>query len=97
MKPAKCETVTSQVLRLLTEADDFMTASQIQSLTGRSLHTVQVTLIYLRVRHAVALVEAGKTLWWYATPSNDDRTRTVKERTPEGRPRARKSGKKIPV
>lgn len=97
MKPAKCETATSQILRLLTEADDFMTAKQVQALTGRNLHQVQVTLDYLRARHAVALVEAGKALWWYATPMDDNRTWTVKERAPEDHPRVRRKGKKAPV
>lgn len=97
MKTIKQETATSKILRILTEADDFMTARQVQEATGMSMNLVQTTLEYLFKRHAVGLLEAGTALWWYPTPKDDNRVRTVKERAPECHPRARKKRTKPPV
>jgi hypothetical protein len=81
------------VERALREADDFVTARQLQSLLGTdpflgvTLNRVSAALYHLRKHHAADFIEAGTSLWWFATPQDDTRSRKCEERTPESRPR----------
>ena len=83
----KKETCTSVVQRTLTEADDFLTATHLQILTGLSMNQVAASLHHLKRHRAIDPLEGAGTLWWYATPTDDDRSRILEERTPESRPR----------
>lgn len=73
-------TDTHRVLQLLTMADDFMTLRDVMRRTGLSANRASCTLIYLRERKAVACFEQDGTLWWFAQPQEDDRSRRVELR-----------------
>jgi hypothetical protein len=73
--------------------DDFMTLEQIRTTTGAGRHTLEVALDHMRKRRAVAAMEVDGTLWWYATPGEDNRSRVVEERAVEHLPRRRRRTK----
>jgi hypothetical protein len=88
MEPVmKKETCTSVVQRTLIAADDFLTATHLQILTGLTMSQVAASLHHLKRHRAIDTLEGAGTLWWYATPDQDDRSRILEERTPESRPR----------
>lgn len=98
-------TTTLLVLEKLRERDDFLTASQLSKLTGRSARQVWAALLHLRAAHAVGVEiqgvgSRGQPLsYWYALPDEEDqRVRTHDEYTPTPkRPHKRrtKSGKVV--
>jgi len=87
MKRQKEETSTSRVYRALREADDFRSGKQLQDYLGMDVNHVTASLHHLRKYSAVDAIEGEQTLWWYATPESDARSRTVEERVPEAKPR----------
>lgn len=83
----KKPTATSMVFEALIAADDFRTGLDLQEETGLDCNHVSAALIHLLRHKAVESIEEGDKRWWFATPWNDSRFRTVDERTPEKRPR----------
>lgn len=97
MRRFKQTTTTHLVLEALTRADDFRTARQLQEETGRNNNQVSAALSLLRRYKAVEAMAVEGTLWWYATPENDTRSRRIEEKAPElkkRKPRKRKEVKK---
>lgn len=88
-------TSTRLVFELLIGADDFRTSRQIQAELGLDVNHVTAALCHLRKHQAIDCLESSGALWWYATPTNDTRTRTLAERTPEARPRRPRRPKKL--
>jgi hypothetical protein len=82
------------VLQRLTEADDFLSALQLSSDLRQPYNRVHAALWHLRRRHAVEAMEVSGHLYWFATPADDDRSRTVDERCPESKPRKTRKPKK---
>lgn len=82
-------TSTSVIERTLRAADDFRTSRQLQLETMLDVNHVSAALYHLRKYKAVDCLEENGTLWWFATPDTDTRTRVVDERHPEAK--ARKS------
>lgn len=85
-------TATTRVLEALVRADDFCTARQLQQELALDCNHVSAALHHLRKYKAVDCLEGEigggyGTLWWFATPERDCRSRVVHERTPEPRPR----------
>ena len=76
-------TWTSRVLKFITTADDFATVAQIMAGTGANINQATATLHHLKKFHAVDCLEADGQLWWFATPGDDTRERTVDMRVPE--------------
>jgi hypothetical protein len=76
------------VFERLKRADDFMTVAQLQAAEpAETYNRIQAALHHLRNYRAVECMESDGQLWWYATPDNDTRSKTVDERTPEQNPR----------
>jgi len=93
----KMVTTTTLVTEALVRADDFMSASQLVEATGRSTNRVTAALHHLKVHKAIQAMEVGGQLYWYATPSDDDRHRVVEEKAEETKPRrTRKTHKPTP-
>lgn len=86
MKRVKVTTTTTLVLEALHRADDFMTASQLQAVTGRAANQVFAALHHLRNHHAVQSIESDGALWWYHT-EEDSRSRVIEEKAQEIKPR----------
>lgn len=76
-------TTTSLVTQALAQADDFMSLEWLLVATGRPPSPVKAALHWLRLRHAIDSVESGGRLWWFSTPSEDDRTKTLEQITTE--------------
>lgn len=77
----------------LCDADDFMTGKMLHVLLaaqGVTSKHIRESLRHLQEHHAVENVTSEDRLWWYATPTGDDRARTIPLRTPEDRPRSSK-------
>lgn len=74
-------TYTSQVLEVLKAADDFMTLPQIDAILRLGTRRVSAALHHLIKHSAVDVVEGIGALWWFATPDDDTRRRTVNETT----------------
>lgn len=83
----KQTTSTTLVLEALIRADDFHTGRQLKEKLGLDVNHVSAALYHLRKYRAVDFVETEKTLWWFATPADDLRSRVVYERAPEIKPR----------
>lgn len=94
MRKIKETTAVKLVFEALVRADDFRTAKQLQAETGQPANRVSAALYNLLKYHAVSFVESDRQLWWFATPADDTRVKTVDERTPESRPRKARKGKK---
>lgn len=95
MKKQKEPTSTALVYETLVKADDFMTVRQLMAVNDLSNNRVTAALYLLRkYKAADFVVEDGARLFWFATPDTDQRTRTVKERTPEVKPRKQRQAKK---
>jgi hypothetical protein len=90
VKRFKETTSTCRVMDALVRADDFMTSRQLQAALGLNCNRVSAALFHLRKYKAAEAMEADGTLWWFATPDADTRTRVVEERTPECRRRNRR-------
>jgi len=91
----KEETTTTRVLRVLREADEFMTVDQLIAATRRTRNQVWAAVIHLRDRHAIGVIaqqERSATIsyWYVLPPEQDARTKTVEERALESRPRKRR-------
>lgn len=80
-------TATTLVMEALVRADDFRTGRQLQEELRLSGNRVSAALYHLLKHRAVEFVEADRTLWWFATPTSDTRSRVVEEKAPETRPR----------
>lgn len=80
-------TATFKVFEALKAADDLMTVRQLVERTGEPVNRVSAALHMLKIHKAVDIVEAPDTLWWFATPDTDDRSKTLEMRTPEKGPR----------
>jgi len=91
----KRPTHTALVLEALVRwPQEFASARDMVAATGSNFNQVSAALHHLRKRHAVdVVVELDGTGWWFATPSNDDRTHVVLERIPEDRPRKPRRGR----
>lgn len=84
-------------MRALIDADDFLRARDLVGTTRCNINQVAAALHHLQKHHAVDAVIAGSTPYWFATPEDDDRSRSVEERTPERgprRPRRRKEARR---
>lgn len=95
MTKHKEETTTTRVLRVLRDADEFLTLEQLITMTTRTRNQVWAAVIHLRDRHAVGVIaqqERGRAVsYWYALPPEEDgRVRVIEERTPESCPRKRR-------
>jgi len=96
MKRFKQPTSTSIVFAALIRANDFRTGKQLQTETGLSSNRVSAALYSLMKYKAAEFIEAEGSLWWFATPDTDTRSRTVDEKAPELKPRKpRKQRKKV--
>lgn len=95
MKAQKEPTTTTLVTEVLRQADDFMSIEMIMIATGRNRNNVNAACHHLRKHCVVDVVIAPNGVgWWFALPpADDDRSRTVEERTPESKKRNRKSRK----
>ena len=100
MRPPKRTSFTCLTFEALKEADDFLTLHQLNQRLGIGTCRVSAALHHLYKRKAVSCLSENGTLWWYATPETDDRTRSYDEvsetqvrrkRKPAPHPR-RKSG-----
>lgn len=87
MKRLTETTATFLVFTALKDANDFLTVPQLRERTGQSVNRVSAALHMLRTYKAVECLHSDGYLWWYATPENDTRTKTVDERAPELKPR----------
>lgn len=83
----KERTATTLVMDALLRADDFRTGRQLMDELKLDTNHVSAALCHLRKYSAVDCVEGEDALWWFATPENDQRTKVLRERTPESRPR----------
>lgn len=82
-KADKRPTWTSQVLRALQHADDFMDRDHLlEAVKGITRDQLSAALIHLKGFKAVDAVESEGRLWWCAT-GGDERTRVHEERAPE--------------
>lgn len=79
---------TSIVLAALVAADDFVSATDLATLTGLTTGNCRTALTYLRDVHAVDSVDSAGRLYWFATPDADQRTRAIDARKREDEPRA---------
>lgn len=68
------------MLELLQAADDFMTLHQVAEALQMTTRRASSALHNLYLAHAIDVVEAPDTLWWFATPEEDRRTRVPRER-----------------
>jgi hypothetical protein len=80
-------TSTLRVFETLCQADDFRTGRQLQEETKLDSNRVSASLYHLKKYHAADFIEADGALWWFPTPQEDRRTRTVDERCPESKHR----------
>jgi hypothetical protein len=80
-------TATSIVYAALMRANDFRTGRQLQAETGLNTNRVSAALYSLLKYKAVEFIDSDNALWWFSTPENDTRSRTVDERVPESRAR----------
>jgi len=85
----KHPTYTSQVLEVMSAADDFMTSYQIENLLRIGHKRVSAALHHLFQYHVVDAMACNGKLLWYATPDEDQRQHTHRT-TVEGTTRNRK-------
>lgn len=90
-------TSTSLVNEALIKADDFVTGRQLQDTLMLDTNHVSAALYHLRKYKAAECMEVAGTLYWFATPQNDTRSKIVEERTPESRPRKPRKSKFWPL
>jgi hypothetical protein len=86
-------TSVSIVWEYLTKVNDFVTAAQIREVTRLDSNHASAALYCLKKYRAVECFESDDVLWWFATPQYDQRSRTVDERTPESKPRKKRTKK----
>lgn len=91
MRTPKHTSFTCRVFTCLKEADDFLTLRQLSTRSGVSTTRASAALHHLFNRKAVNCLAEDNTLYWYATPDEDDRSRTYDERTDKEVHRSRKS------
>jgi len=91
----KRPTHVSLVNDYLVNCDDLCTAAQLAVATRLSVGAVGACLHHLYHHRAADFVEAPGALWWFATPLQDRRIRTLKE-IADGVTRKRKAGVKRP-
>lgn len=60
-----------------------MTAYQLAAAIGSNTGQTTAAIFHLHKRHAIDCVESDVRLYWFATPGDDDRLKTIDERTPE--------------
>ena len=94
------ETTTSAVLRVLREADDYLTAEQV----GKRLNVdasgdaylerrrISAALRHLLRYHVVDFVEGEAALWWFALPPEEDRRTRTQHHITEHITRTRRPG-----
>ena len=76
-------TCTSVVLEYLVKLNDFATRQDIAKQTGFTDNQVSAALSHLNNRKAVDFAYSNHVIHWFATPETDNRTKQVRERTPE--------------
>lgn len=94
IRKLKQTTSTTIVEGYLTKANDYVTAAQVRAHTHLDANHVSAALYHLKKFRAAECFESGGTLWWFATPQTDTRTKTITERTPESKPRRSRKTKK---
>lgn len=89
MSRYKEQTCTSKVEDYLRGLDDFANQRQIVQATGCNSNQVSAAVFELRKYRVIdVVIEADGVGWWYAlSKDNDQRSKTVRERTPETNPR----------
>jgi len=86
--------ITLVLLGLMREYDDFITARELQDLSGYNVNQVSASLYhFLKYKIAEKVESAGET--YYYLTQHDTRSRVLEERTPEEKPRARRRSKPI--
>lgn len=75
----KRRTTTAAVVDHLQRADDFLTVRELMACTGENLNRVTAALAWLKRAGAVDAMECDGRLYWYPTPENDRRCRTIEE------------------
>lgn len=92
------ETTTSAVLRVLREADDYLTAEQVgERLHGGAVEYAERRRISAALRsllryHVVDFVEGEAALWWFALPPEEDRRTRTQHHITEHITRTRRPG-----
>jgi hypothetical protein len=95
MKQPAATYLVFEFLVARTKVGEFSTVEEIASATGVTRANVLSALWALQhYFSAVEAVRAVGTLHWIATPETDKRTKTLKERTPETKPRRVKMRKR---
>lgn len=72
-------TYTSLIFDLLVKLEDFRTMKQLAAEVRCSHNQASAALHKLQMYKAVDCVSSTDGLWWFATPSLDTRTKTIKE------------------
>lgn len=79
----KVHTATFLVFELL-KSDAFLTTKAIaKRLPQLTTHQISAALHSMRKRKAVAAETDAGEMYWFATPEEDNRSKTLEERTPE--------------
>ena len=92
-------THTSKVSQALAECEeDFLSIRMLVERTGSTYNQVNAALFSMRKMGAVdVVVEDDGEGWWFITPADDTRTKTVDLRTPEEQPRSKRKGRIVKV
>lgn len=95
-KARKEPTKVSLVDKALKTADDFLTIEMVISRCHGAVTREQAaaSLHHLKHHKAADVMAAEGGLWWYSTPSTDNRTKHLDQRTPEERKRKPRRGRK---
>ncbi len=93
MKKGTQVTTTTLVEEAFRETDDFLTAADLIQRTGRSMNQVSAALFHLRKHRAIDVMPVEGRLYWYATPTEDTRSRRIAEYTPAPKKRKPKPRK----
>lgn len=76
-------TWTSLVMEYLQKADDFMTTDSIRKAVGGDFNQINAALSHLRKNRAVDFMVDRNVTYWFATPGEDQRSKTLDQRRPE--------------
>lgn len=92
----KLTTYTFLILEYLKKVDDFRTYADLMTAVNDArpdvvINDISAACFHLKKHKAIdSVVDHRGTVFWFATPETDDRSRTIDERTPESKPRNRR-------
>lgn len=86
MKPGRVVTTTRLVEEALRRADDFRTAAELVTITGRDKAHVAAALAHLHNHRAVDFITQGSVRHWFPLPADwDTRARRIEEIIPDAK------------